>query len=146
MKPIQFMIPIPPTAKRRHRSRVVAGKFIQTYNDPKSKLETDTLGYLLLEHRPPEPLEGPLEVFIKAYLKIPLSFSKKKVVEAIRGSLRPTGKPDTDNLGKQVMDCMNQIFWRDDAQVVSLTVSKWYGAPARWEISIFRPVLTILED
>jgi Holliday junction resolvase RusA-like endonuclease len=36
----------------------------------------------------------------------------------------PTAKPDGDNLAKNVLDSANGILWRDDAQVVDLTVRK----------------------
>jgi Holliday junction resolvase RusA-like endonuclease len=33
-------------------------------------------------------------------------------------------KPDADNLTKTVMDAMNGVAWRDDAQVCSLSATK----------------------
>jgi Holliday junction resolvase RusA-like endonuclease len=36
----------------------------------------------------------------------------------------PTAKPDGDNLAKNALDSANGILWRDDAQVVELTVRK----------------------
>lgn len=39
-----------------------------------------------------------------------------------------TTKPDVDNLQKLLMDCMTaEGFWRDDAQVVSLVVEKFWA-------------------
>lgn len=41
-----------------------------------------------------------------------------------------TGKPDVDNYAKAVMDALTQIgVWRDDALVVSLSVTKSYKGP-----------------
>jgi Holliday junction resolvase RusA-like endonuclease len=37
-------------------------------------------------------------------------------------------KPDADNLIKSVCDALNMLVWRDDAQVVSVSVEKWIGA------------------
>jgi len=39
-----------------------------------------------------------------------------------------TGRPDTDNLAKAVLDSLTGIAWRDDAQVSQLTASKIYVA------------------
>jgi Holliday junction resolvase RusA-like endonuclease len=45
--------------------------------------------------------------------------------------MHPIGKPDCDNLAKAVLDCITQLgcFWRDDSQVVHLTISKEYTLP-----------------
>lgn len=39
----------------------------------------------------------------------------------------PIGKPDADNLGKIVCDALNGLMYRDDAQVATLTVSKYFA-------------------
>ena len=38
-------------------------------------------------------------------------------------------KPDIDKLARSVLDALTGILWRDDSQVVSLTVTKQYAAP-----------------
>lgn len=43
------------------------------------------------------------------------------------GKIRPTKKPDWDNIGKIVTDALNKIAYRDDSQVVACRVEKWYG-------------------
>lgn len=42
------------------------------------------------------------------------------------GSVRPTKKPDVDNIVKIVLDALNGLAWHDDAQVTFLAVSKEY--------------------
>lgn len=39
----------------------------------------------------------------------------------------PTIKPDTDNIAKSILDSLNGIAYKDDKQVVSLSVKKWYA-------------------
>jgi len=39
----------------------------------------------------------------------------------------PTIKPDTDNIAKSILDSLNGIAYKDDKQVVMLTVEKWYA-------------------
>ena len=49
-----------------------------------------------------------------------------------------TGKPDADNLAKAVLDALGDTgrWWRDDSQVVSLIVSKTYGAQTGCTIEV----------
>ncbi|WP_306552517.1 RusA family crossover junction endodeoxyribonuclease [Lysinibacillus sphaericus] len=40
-----------------------------------------------------------------------------------RGELRPTTKPEADNLIKDKKDGMSKIIWHDDAQIVEIKCS-----------------------
>jgi len=71
---------------------------------------------------------GPVEVTILIDWPIPKSFSKKKRAAAMVYDIHPITKPDVDNLGKIVCDALNGVAYRDDAQVVRLTVEKRYAA------------------
>lgn len=71
-------------------------------------------------------LDGPLAIEMTAYMPIPASWSEKKKREARAGGLRPIGKPDADNILKCVDGC-NLVVWRDDAQIVSARIEKWYS-------------------
>ena len=53
-----------------------------------------------------------------------------------KGDIRPTKKPDWDNIGKVVSDSLNQIAYRDDAQIVDSQVRKFYSRLPRIEIII----------
>lgn len=68
--------------------------------------------------RPPEPFSGPIAVCIMTYRQLPNSAPKSVISE------QDTHKPDIDNVAKIVLDALNGVAWKDDAQVVSLTVSK----------------------
>lgn len=48
----------------------------------------------------------------------------------------PTTRPDVLKLARAIEDALTGICWRDDAQIVSETISKYYGEPARAEILI----------
>jgi Holliday junction resolvase RusA-like endonuclease len=136
---MMFVLQIPPTGQRRARSRAFnagGGKFIaQTYKAKEQRLEENRLITLLYEHRPPEPMRGPLALLIRAYLPTP-TMSKKKRLAASLDEIRPTVKPDADNLAKQILDCMNGVFFGDDKQIVDLRVQKLYGDIPRWEIAL----------
>lgn len=75
-----------------------------------------------------------VSVVIRAYYGIPQSFSKKKKTLAESNSIRPSKKPDADNIAKVVCDALNGIAYIDDTQVVSLSVSKYYSDIPRVEI------------
>lgn len=69
----------------------------------------------------------PLTVYITAYYPIPKSASKSKREKMLKGLIRPTVKPDNDNVEKAVCDALNGIAWHDDAQIVDSHCRKWYG-------------------
>lgn len=71
-------------------------------------------------------LKYPLEVEINAFFPIPKSFSKVKRAAVENNEIRPTGKPDCDNIAKAVCDALNNVAYRDDSQIVVLVVQKWY--------------------
>ena len=72
-------------------------------------------------------LEGPLAFEAMVSCAIPDSWSAKKRRAALLGEVRPTGKPDLDNIAKLLADSMNKLVWRDDAQIVRMTISKRYA-------------------
>jgi Holliday junction resolvase RusA-like endonuclease len=72
-----------------------------------------------------EVLEGPVEVRIACWFERPKGHSKKR-----RQQREPkTTKPDLDNVGKAILDALNEIAYNDDGQVFMLTVEKWYVGP-----------------
>lgn len=81
------------------------------------------------------PLEGPLAVFVLAVFPIPQSWSMKKKAAALIGQIRPTTKPDWENVAK-TLDAFNQIVWRDDSQVVDGRVKKIYGDRPRLVVTV----------
>ncbi|MDB5848191.1 MAG: endodeoxyribonuclease RusA [Rhodoferax sp.] len=72
-------------------------------------------------------MAGPLRLSMAVGVPIPASWSKKKQEAARSGACRPTGKPDLDNVTKLVADALNGIAWRDDAEVVEMSLSKFYA-------------------
>lgn len=78
------------------------------------------------------PLEGALSIEIVAEFPIPASWSFMKKTLARNGRLRPTVKPDADNLAK-MLDALNEVVFRDDKQAVSVLIEKRYSeAPGLW--------------
>lgn len=88
-------------------------------------------------HLPSIFFEKQLSVTINAYFAIPKSFSKKKQQEAKDGLIRPTVKPDCDNIAKNINDALNGIVYPDDKQIIRLEVNKYYSENERVEVIIY---------
>ena len=69
----------------------------------------------------------PLTLEITAVFGVPERFSKAVRQKMLALEIRPTKRPDADNIAKIVADALNGVAWHDDAQVVSMAVSKVYG-------------------
>jgi len=77
-----------------------------------------------------------LDLRIYAYYGIPKSASKKKKEEMITGLIRPTKKPDMDNVVKVIADSLNNIAYKDDTQIVDAMVRKFYSDSPRVRVVI----------
>jgi Holliday junction resolvase RusA-like endonuclease len=95
---------------------------------------------LVMAGRP--PLEGALRVQVAAHFGIPASWSGKKKAAALAGEIRPTKRPDIDNVAK-MLDGLNGIVFGDDAQIVSAVIEKLYSDRPRLRVEIARYVAAI---
>ncbi len=77
-----------------------------------------------------------LDMRIMAYYTIPKSDSKTLQAKKESGEIRPTKKPDWDNIAKVVADSLNKVAYKDDAQVVDAQVRKFYSRLPRIEVTI----------
>jgi Holliday junction resolvase RusA-like endonuclease len=87
---------------------------------PKETREAETtLRYLMRAKWRGQPLESALRV------EIVFTLTKPKSVKR----LYPSVRCDVDNYAKLVLDCGNEIIWKDDSLIVDLHVRKEYGTP-----------------
>lgn len=130
---IKLIIPGNPMGKQRPRVL----KTGITYT-PQQTVNYETLIKELyaMEYKYQTPLEGPLAMKIKAYFQIPKSVSKVKATSMERGDIRPTKKPDSDNIIKIVADALNGLAYRDDSQIVSCSLEKYYSSVPRVQVEI----------
>lgn len=130
---VSFMVPGPPVAKGRPRFTTAGGK-VRTYTPEKTAAYEDLvkLAYMQVGVK----LTGPIAAEITAYFAIPKSTSKKMRQKMISGEVRPTKKPDLDNIVKSVLDALNGIAFDDDSQVCSLVVDKLYSEDPRVEVDL----------
>lgn len=77
-----------------------------------------------------------LEVHIVAEFAIPKSYAKKRVQEIEENHLRPTCKPDLDNIQKVVLDALSGLAYKDDAQVVRISCEKKYATDGRERVVV----------
>ena len=121
-------IPVP-----KARARIVMrGKYPSAYTPETSKTYETLLKVAAKSAMNKEGLklvETPCDLFVRFYLPIPTSTSKKKAELMRTGEIRHAKKPDLDNLIKQICDAMNGVVWKDDSQVVRIVSSKHYGEP-----------------
>lgn len=127
---MKFIIPGEPVAKGRPR----LGKF-GTYT-PTKTVNYENLVKLYYTSSGGKKHEGMLYMKITAYFSIPKSTSKKKHAEMIDGNIRPTKKPDIDNIVKIIGDALNGIAYDDDSSVVSVNAEKYYSDEPRVEVEI----------
>lgn len=113
---LEFAIPIAPKGKERHRSMIRYGK-IATYNTKKATAYEAAIREYVRSKYDGEPLEGPLIVHVVAIFKRPKTVDRA----------RHTVKPDATNVAKAVEDALNGVLWKDDSQIVYLTIRKLYG-------------------
>lgn len=140
VEPISIFLPGPVRGKGRHRSRIAEARdgrqFIRNYADGETvsyeKMLRDTALDAMGDRL---PLTGPVLVKLVAVFAVPASWSKRKRADALAGLIRPTIKPDSDNIQK-CYDAFNGIVWRDDAQVVTWTGRKVYGERPQLSIEI----------
>ena len=116
------------------------GKFVQTYDPPKSKKFKTELRKLAEIEYAEKPFHAeqhkPILVDLKIYKPLLKSFSKIKRSKAIDGVLRPATKGDADNYAKGILDSLNGLFWHDDGQIVDLHIGKYYSDKPRIEMEI----------
>lgn len=124
-----------PQGKGRPRFSTRGG-FVKTYTPEKTASYENFVKVCYLNKYKGQKLDGEIIAEIIAYFSIPKSFSKKKRVQAIEGKIRPTKKPDTDNIAKTILDSLNGIAFEDDKQVVALLVKKLYGEEAKVVVSL----------
>lgn len=133
---IQFTVPGAVQAQERPRfSR--AGKGVKTHDAPKSRSYKELVKIVAWDNRPQEPLQGALKLEVDVYLVPPKKYhTKPKQALIASGELRPTTKPDADNLVKGIKDGCSKIIWVDDAQVVEMVVRKFYAMQPRAEVKV----------
>ena len=71
-------------------------------------------------------IDGYVSVEIYVLYLVPKSYTKKKCEQIRRREILPAVKPDIDNIIKIVLDGLNGVAYKDDAQVIEVKARKAY--------------------
>ena len=75
-----------------------------------------------------------LHLDIKAYYEIAKSTPKYLKEMMLTGVVKPTKKPDVDNIIKIIADSLNGVAYKDDKQIVACSCQKFYASNPRVEL------------
>jgi Holliday junction resolvase RusA-like endonuclease len=113
------------------------GNFVSTYTPQKTKSYEDEIRMMAKAAMGSnELLDTPVTVAIYIRVGIPKSFSKQKRKDALAGIIKPTKKPDLDNVAKCHLDAIQGIIVFDDKLVVNLHVTKVYAETPAVEVMV----------
>lgn len=82
------------------------------------------------------PIGGPVRLTIRIVVAVPGGWPSWKKEAALAGRIRPTVKPDADNVEKAIKDALNGVAWVDDCQVVETDKVKIYANAPRVEMVV----------
>ena len=124
---VAFVVPGEPVGKGRPKF-ARRGNFVSTYT-PEKTANYENLVKVKAEQamQGRQLFEGAVAVDLVLRVSVPQSWSQKKRKAALSGESFPTSKPDVDNVIKGLFDACNDIVWKDDKQVVHLSVIKLYA-------------------
>lgn len=135
---LTLIIPGEPCAQGRPRFSTQGG-FPRAYDPAKSKNYKAFVKLVASQEiikQGWKPTELPLRAKITAYLTLPAYKSKKFKIGALAREIRPTKKPDMDNLVKTCQDALEGIAFKNDAQIVTMVAEKYYSDNPRVEIEL----------
>jgi Holliday junction resolvase RusA-like endonuclease len=132
-----WITPVP-----KERPRVVRNKKtgkVQSFTPPRTSAFHGEIHRVLEEvmfgHR---LMDGPLRSDMVFKMAVPKGWPSWRKEAAIKGIIRPTGRPDMDNLEKALLDAFNDYIIRDDALVIERFAQKIYSEKPGIEAKIER--------
>lgn len=133
MSALSFHVPGEPRGKGRPRFVRATGR---TYTPAETASYENLVALAAREAMGAQaPLQGPVAISVAAFLQAPRTGPRKRLAAMLSGeaAFAPTKKPDADNLLKICADSLNGIAYRDDAQIVSASITKhWSLTPGLW--------------
>jgi len=132
---LKFTVPGKPQGKGRPRNNPSGGK---PYTPDKTRDYEDRVKWLYRQAHPNISFgdDEALNMHIVAYCSITARTGKSERANMLSGDIKPTGRPDGDNILKIVADSLNGMAYKDDAQITTASVVKIYSDNPRVEVSL----------
>jgi Holliday junction resolvase RusA-like endonuclease len=131
---ITFTVPGSPNALKRHRTYIGKTKEGKVFRRNVDASHDDKADFLqtVRDLAPPDAFLRPVSLNCEFSFPRPnghysTAKAKVNVVKARYTNSLPAKRPDLDNLVKFVTDALNGVFFRDDAQIVTITARKTYS-------------------
>ena len=133
---VEFFVPGQPVGKGRPRATVRAGR-ARLYTPAKTEKYEARVALFAQQAMAGRPvMAGPVALSVTALFPIPTSWPKKRQAAARAGTEQHTKRPDADNCAKAILDGLNGVVWKDDSQVVTLSIEKRYAEVPRVEVLV----------
>lgn len=133
---IEFVVPGEPVGKGRPRA-FRAGSGVRMFTPEKTARYENLVALAAQEAMAGRaPMQGAVAVGMVLVTAPPASWSMKKRNQALDGQIRPTTKPDCDNVLKAIADACNGIVWRDDKQITDVAIRKRYGIRPMAQVTV----------
>jgi len=134
---IKLNFEIKPMAKQSFRTTRTGQKYLDA-SVIKYRKAIRNMAILQMRKQKAEKIEGAVNMNIVYSFRRPKSLNKKERNEIDSGKTVPkTTKPDIDNLTKAILDALNGIVWKDDAQVTQINIQKIWSAKDQIEVEIW---------
>ena len=105
------------------------GGFVRTYTPPETKNTERKIAAVCksaMDVCSVGVFKGSVKLDVEAGYPIPKSTSKRLKQQMLDDEVRPTVKPDADNVLKLVADALNGVMYKDDNQIVMMSFEKRY--------------------
>ena len=123
MKKTEVFFPFEPRPKGRPRFT----KYGHAYTpEETAKYEEQIRNYYIASTS--DYYEDAIRIELIFYMPIPKSVSKKKRTLMEENIIKHVKKPDTDNMAKALLDSINKVAYKDDAQITELVSKKRYAS------------------
>jgi Holliday junction resolvase RusA-like endonuclease len=128
---VHFTIPGVPVAKGRVRVYNGHGVTPQKTRDYEAYVQA-----MYRQQCGGQMLQGGVKLSVMAYMPIPKSVNAltKRLMQ--EGKIRPTKRPDIDNIYKSIADALNEVAYKDDSGIVQAYAAKWYDVAPRVEVAV----------
>lgn len=129
MTTLNFVVNLEKMVGKGRPRFVRQGGFVRTYTPPETKNAERKIASVCksaMDVCSVGVFKGSVKLDVEAGYPIPKSTSKRLKQQMLDDEVRPTVKPDADNVLKLVADALNGVMYKDDNQIVMMSFEKRY--------------------